>query len=165
MKKEHVLSVTHSTDSYLTQLEKAAVQLNDRAKEIVENLQSSNVPTSQAITLIECTSADLGLQNGGYYEEILSEAQLNGLLPCSLEKGILFRLQYLAQPTSSNAILSKQEAPDAAITIASPHDFTGELIEGFYLRNVEGVNWLRAYQASIDYLWKPTDRFLFQKGE
>ena len=36
--------------------------------------------------------------------------------------------------------------------------------QGFYLRRREDGFWLRGYKASLDYLWDPTDRFIFVKS-
>ena len=77
---------------------------------------------------------------------------------------LFLRLAWSDQPMSRNSVLSgTHEAPDRAVTVLS------EILEendtfpkGLYLRNVDGVLWLRGYTCDAEYRFPADTLFAFE---
>lgn len=107
---------------------------------------------------------EIGLENGAPLDEIFQRLPQIGLKPCSPGTALFLRLAWSDQPMSRNSVLSgTHEAPDRAVTVLS------EILEeddafpkGLYLRNVDGVLWLRGYTCDAEYRFPADSLFAFE---
>lgn len=121
-------------------------------------------PREQAPVVL-CSLRELGLAGGAVFAEIFSRASELGLFPCRPWMGLYLRLAYTGQPRSRNGLLSGAHcSPDGAVTVLSEFlEKDGAFPKGLYLRNVDGVLWLRGYVCGEDYRWLPEDVFALEK--
>lgn len=121
------------------------------------------MPVKSEIATVELTVANLGYAQGATIAQVHVRAAELGLALCPLELGPHLRLQYLDQPEGHlGHPPSKHRAPPGSITVASrqltdDHD----TLQGFYLRRIDGVLWLRGYRYASDDIWSPEDRLVF----
>ncbi len=101
------------------------------------------------VSLVSLT--EIGLPEGGRYQEIVEHAAKAGLEPCPLELAAHLRLQYLDQPDGRY------------LTVASVELRPGpETPNGFYLRRLDGDLWLRGYESGPENVYAPDfSRFAF----
>lgn len=119
--------------------------------------------TKYSLQTVELTVGDLGFLEGATTPQIYKKASELSLELCPLELGPYLRLSYLDQPEGysvNTGIL--HQAPSGSITIASAalsedEDFP----EGFYIRRINGVLWLRGYRADQLHVWNNDDHFIF----
>lgn len=136
-----------SKTELLALLKQHQIGLNAYAKQLLSELVFTN--EARQIQLIETSVLDLGFSSGALFSDIVESALNSGLSLCPLELAPYFRLHYLTQ-----------EGPD--LTIASPK-FSQDDNDpnGFYLRYLDGIYWLRGYRASDDWLYSAEKRFAF----
>ncbi|QVI38782.1 hypothetical protein KGS74_06185 [Lacticaseibacillus casei] len=97
---------------------------------------------------------------------MFQKAESIGWQLCPLELAVYLRLQWQGQEKSTNNFLHKHEAPQGAVTVASPViDPDPNHPKGFYLRNIDGQLWLRGYICDDKYVFYPEDRFAFIGGK
>ncbi|MDS0816832.1 hypothetical protein, partial [Lacticaseibacillus paracasei] len=88
------------------------------------------------------------------FNPIFQKAESIGWQLCPLELAVYLRLQWQGQEKSTNNILHKHEAPQDAVTVASPViDPDPNHPKGFYLRNIDGQLWLRGYICDDEYVF------------
>lgn len=93
---------------------------------------------------------ELGFAKGATSAEIFAAAAKLGLKLCPTDLAAFLRLQYLDQP------------PGPYLTVASAKMRDDEEYpNGFYLRHLDGILWLRGYRATSDYIWEPSGEFAF----
>lgn len=146
-------------------LEVASVRLNASAETLLEDpvFDSGAAQTVTTIGIVECSVADLGLDDGGSLTQILARAREHGLTPCPPFAGPYLRLATPGQATAPDSVMSNGHAPTGSVTIASDRLRTEySYPRGFYLRAVDGQLWLRGYRCAEDAPWRPHDRFIFQ---
>lgn len=146
-------------------LDLAGVRLNVSAQTLLEDpvFDSDAARTVTTIEIMECSVADLGLDDGASLTQIFATAYKQGLTLCPPFAGPYLRLATPHQPTAPDSIMSNGQAPTGSVTIASRR-LRAEYgyPRGSYLRVVDDQLWLRGYRCAEDAPWRPEDRFLFR---
>lgn len=133
-----------SKDLLLTRLEPGGVKLNDYARALFADSDFLPSDVSQVIRLVQVSLPEIGLPNGGRFDQILDRAADVELEPCPLEVGPHLRLAYVDQPRGQY------------LTVASLELRPGtETPNGFYLRHLEDGLWLRAYESGPENIYPP----------
>lgn len=123
------------------------VSLNDHARLLFADDAFTTAPKPQAVRVALVSLRELGLPDGGSFDDILRRAREAGLTPCPLEVAPHLRLDYLDQPAGPYlTIASLKLRPNAS----TPN--------GFYLRRRRDGLWLRGYRADPDYVYGPQFR-------
>lgn len=145
------------------QLEENQIHLNAYANQLLRHPQLSFSADKQRAACVIVPLKELGLPQGGSLTEISTAAPSYGLTCCTLEMALHFRLSY-RQLANSTGLKSQGKVPAAAITIASvPLEKTDDFPKGFYVRRIDGVDWLRGYTCDARHQFAPDDLFLFQR--
>lgn len=152
-----------SKPNLLSKLRNEGVQLNALAVQLFAHDGFETSAEQRPCPIVPISVAELGLSQGGMFDEICSVAFERGYSLCPLELGPHLRLAFtdqpeglLGQPPSQNC------APPGSITVASqPISDDEDVPKGFYLRVIEGVPWLRGYRSWPGHLWAPTDVLAF----
>lgn len=136
----------------LQQLAEAGIQFNKYAHTLFEH--PSFLPDDEVtkVLLVKIRPSDLNLSNPCSYETIVEQASKLGLSLCPLYLAAFLRLQYLDQP----------EGPYLTIASEKPEN-DDNYPNGFYIRNIENVPWLRGYCANGDCEWPGENEFIFLK--
>lgn len=139
-----------SKEELLRRLGSAGVQFNEYAKILFKHPSFDPDSVTTKAILVKAKPFDLGIENPYSIEKIIEAASNFGLSPCPLYLAAFLRLEYIDQP----------EGP--YLTIASNRLETDENYPtGLYLRNLEGLLWLRGFRA-IGECDHPTDNeFIF----
>ena len=117
----------------------------------------------EEIDIVECSVGDLGLDGSAPLVDVFTAADEQGLTLCPPDTGPYLRLAMTSQANAPDSILSAGRSPAGSIKVASaPLSDDVEFPKGFYLRVVEGQQWLRGYRCDDEYLFSPVDRFAFQ---
>lgn len=131
------------------QLEEQQIHLNAYANQLLRHPHLSLSADKQRTTCVIVSLKELGLTQGGSLTEIFAAAPSYGLTDCTLEMALHFRLSY-HQLANSTGLKSQGKAPAAAITIASmPLEKTDDFPKGFYVRRIDGCDWLRGYTLAM----------------
>ncbi len=138
-------------EALLDQLTKQGIQFNAYAKTLFSDPEFSVNEKAESVNLVKVNSLELGLTKPSYYKDIVASAKVKGLKLCPLSLAAFLRLECLDQA----------EGPYLHIASAKPKQ-DEEYPNGFYLRNLEGVLWLRGYRASDDYEWPVDSEFVFR---
>jgi hypothetical protein len=147
----------------LGELLKQGVQLNPLAFQLFSDNDFETSVEQRTLAVVQVSVAELGLSRGGTFKEIAARALSRGYSLCPLELGPHLRLAYadqaegfLGQPPSQKC------APPGSVTVASqPISEDDDAPNGFYLRVIEGLPWLRGYRSSPGHVWAPIDVFAF----
>lgn len=143
------------------QLKENQIHLNAYANQLLRHPQLSLSADKQRAACVIVPLKELGLPQGGSLTEIFAAAPSYGLTCCTLEMALHFRLSY-RQLANSTGLKSQGKAPAAAITIASvPLEKTDDFPKGFYVRRIDGVDWLRGYTCDARHQFAPDDLFWF----
>lgn len=141
-------------DALLARLADAGVQLNDHARTLFADDDFTTAPTERTVRVAFVALPDLGLPEGGCFDEILARAEAAGLAACELEVAPHLRLAYLAQPEGPYLTVASHALRDDP---AFPN--------GLYLRRREDGLWLRGFRADDDYHYPPDfTHFVFRCG-
>jgi hypothetical protein len=164
-----IVDVGSLTKSELIQeLQRNAISMNVSAERLFASAHFTTSETRYAVTTVELTVRNLGFPRGATIAEIYERAGELGLGLCPLALGPHLRLQYLDQPEGYwGKPFRRHQAPYGSITIASEKlTEDDDFPEGFYLRRIKGVLWLRGYRSGPQHVWEPDDYFIFvtQKG-
>ncbi|MFF1875661.1 hypothetical protein [Kitasatospora herbaricolor] len=115
------------------------------------------------ISIVECALADLNLSTGATLPEVFSAAQSQGFELAPPDTGPYLRLAMASQANAPDSVLSAGTSPAGALKVASaPLTDDASFPKGFYLRVVDGEQWLRGYRCDNEYRFSPDDRFAFQ---
>ena len=150
-------------DQIFEKLEERGICINRYAEEFISHPLFS-VEYSGTITVTIASLQEIGLENGATLAEIFQRIPQVGLKPCAPGTEVLLRLVWADQPKSQNAILSgTHEAPDQAVTVLSEVLEQDDVFpKGLYLRNVNGVLWLRGYICDSEYRFPGEALFAFE---
>lgn len=143
----------------LHKLKSAGIQTNAYADLIFDHPAYNFTDAEKEISIVELTLYDLGLKNGGDFKKTEEAVQLSGYSYCPVEAAPYIRMHYRSQKTAKPKIKSGHP-PDAILIFSKPMSSSDNFPKGFYLRNIEGTLWLRAYIASDDYFWEPDTRLI-----
>ena len=128
----------------LERLDQRSVSLNEYARTLFADPAFTTSAERRLVRLALVSLPEIGLPDGGTFDEILMQAARRGLRPCPLEVAPHLRLDYLDQP----------EGP--YLTVASPVLRPGpETPNGFYLRRLPDGLWLRGYEAGPENVYGP----------
>ncbi len=107
---------------------------------------------------------EIGLGNGATLDEIFQKIDKTGLEPCPANTGLFLRLAWKDQAKSQNSVLSgSHKSPDQAVTVFSETMERDDAFpKGLYLRNVDGVLWLRGYVCDSSFRFSGNDLFAFK---
>jgi hypothetical protein len=141
------------------------VQLNRAAELLFQDPRFTTLPERRTVAIVALKVADLGFDAGSNYEQLVARALAEGYAECPLELGPHLRLQFVNQPDSADGLpMTHGRAPPGSITVASAAlDDLDETPKGFYLRQVDGVLWLRGYWSWPGHVWSPDDVLVFSK--
>jgi hypothetical protein len=148
-------------------LRERGVQFNQAAEALFEDERFATLGECQVIEIESVSVCALGFQAGATYEQLTARAFDLGLVECPLELGPQLRLHFVNQPEGpADYPVTRKEgrAPPGSIAVAStPLDDCEETPKGFYLRRVEGVDWLRAYWSWPGHILSPEDVLVFSR--
>jgi hypothetical protein len=117
----------------------------------------------EEINIIERDVGDLGLRTGATLLEVFAVAHERGFGLCPPDTGPYLRLAIASQANAPDSVLSAGRSPAGALKVASaPLSDDVAFPKGFYLRVVDGQQWLRGFRCDHEYLFSPEDRFAFQ---
>lgn len=120
------------------------VSLNEYAMVLFADELFTTSPKEESVRLTVVSLTDLGLPDGGTYQQIIDRGQAAGLVECRLEVAPHLRLSYLDQV----------EGPYLTVTSRKLRD--EELFpNGLYLRRLEDGLWLRGYNAGAEIVYQP----------
>jgi hypothetical protein len=115
------------------------------------------------ITIIQRSVGDLGLGSGATLLEVFAVAHAQGLELCPPDTGPDLRLALRFQADAPDSILSARRSPAGALKIGSaPLGDEVEYPKRFYLRVVDGQQWLRGFRCDLEYVFSPEDQYAFQ---
>ncbi len=147
----------------LSQLGKAGVQLNPFALELFAHDGFQTAAEKSPLSIVQASVAELGLDQGGNFNEVCSRALARGYSLCPLELGPHLRLAFTDQQEGFlGQAPSKNCAPPGSVTVASrPICEDDDIPKGFYLRVIEGVPWLRGYRSWPGHILPPSNVLAF----
>ena len=142
-------------------LGQAGVLLNDLAIMLLDD-SIFDLPQPETLIVGERSLIELGLEHGAVLSRIFHAARDVGLDLCPLVAAPYLRLVLREQGAAPDRVMSAGHAPSGSLTVASPPLHLDDAFpKGFYLRVVDGQQWLRGYRCDDDYEWNPHDRFVF----
>jgi hypothetical protein len=150
-------------EELLEALREHGVELNEAGTILFARDEFTTSEASSVVETVEITVANLGFAEGATSDLLLARAASLGLSPCPLELAAYLRLDYRDQPEGHQGHPPTQHrAPPGSVTIVSrPIHADDTVPQGFYVRRINGVLWLRGYRAGPEHIWDPEDRLLF----
>ncbi|RKS90025.1 hypothetical protein DEU37_1344 [Microbacterium sp. AG790] len=143
-------------------LREHGVGINAHAETLLAHSAFDTRP-AERVEIVARTVHELGLADGGTLPEVFAAAASLGWGLCPPDAAPYLRLAWLAQPNSTDSILSAGRSPQGALKVATaPISDDVEVPKGFYLRVVDGVPWLRGYRCDDEYRFAPDDVFAFR---
>lgn len=137
------------------------VLLNAHAEMLLDH-EAFDVREPVELTIVERAVGELGLGDGGTLPEVFAAAREQGLWLCPPDTGPYLRLAMRSQPNAPDSVLSAGRSPAGSIKVAAaPLSEDVEFPKGFYLRVVDGMQWLRGYRCDDEYRFSAGDRFAF----
>ncbi|MEN2737780.1 hypothetical protein ABCS02_08315 [Microbacterium sp. X-17] len=142
-------------------LQSHGVLLNAHAETLLDH-DAFELREPEALTVVVQSVGELGLGDGGSLAEVFAAAREQGLSLCPPDTGPYLRLALRSQPDAPDSVLSAGRSPAGAIKVAAaPLSDDVGFPKGFYLRVVDGVQWLRGYRCDDEYRFAAGDRFAF----
>lgn len=147
----------------LTELRRNGIELNTAGLELFANDTFVTSRVASILDTVEVRVANLGFPDGASFSAISTRAGQLGMFLCPLELAAYLRLQYRDQPEGFiGCPASQHRAPPGSLTITSPPISADDRIpQGFYLRRINNVLWLRGYKSGPEHMWSPEDNFVF----
>lgn len=150
-----------SKNDLLIKLNSSDIQLNEFATTIFYSEFFKVSEQKKQVSLLITTIKEIGFSEGATIPEIQKKLKNYGLSECSLEIAPYLRLFLKNQEEVKKETVN--QAPFGSLTIFSnPIVEDEDFPKGFYLRNIDGKLWLRGYCCSLDYIWSPNDKMVFQ---
>jgi hypothetical protein len=152
-----------SKDELLEELDRHGVKLNEYGQLLFADERFTTSEASYAVECVQTSVFDLGFPHGATIAQIHERAAERRLACCPLELGPHLRLQFLDQPEGHfGQPPSQHRAPPGSLTMASKRlSEDDETPQGFYLRRICSVLWLRGYRSGPEHIYSPEDRFVF----
>jgi hypothetical protein len=146
----------------IQELRRNSISMNDYAEKLFSSDRFTTSETRYDLTTVKLTVRQFGFRAGATTAEIYDRAGQLGLGLCPLELGPHLRLQYRDQPEGYWRKPRKSRAPFGSITVASQKvSDNADLPNGFYLRRIKGVLWLRGYCCGPEHIWDVDDHLVF----
>lgn len=141
------------------------IELNDHAVTLLEqSVFEQREP--EVLTVVQRTPAELGLAEGGTLPQVIVAARQAGFGLCPPDAGPYLRLAMGSQEQAPDSVLSAGRAPTGALHVLSePLRADHAFPKGFYLRVVDGVEWLRGYRCDDEYVVPSTSRFVLRQRD
>jgi hypothetical protein len=150
-----------SKTDLLMRLNSSGILLNEFAKTILSSELFKVAHQTKQITLSVVSIKELGFAEGATMPQIKRKIKEYRLTECPLEIAPYLRLFLKKQREVK--IERVNQTPLGSLTIFSkPLVEDDNFPKGFYLRKIEGKLWLRGYRCSLDYVWSPNDKLVFQ---
>ncbi|MEY9850502.1 hypothetical protein ABH923_000180 [Leifsonia sp. EB41] len=144
-----------------TALRSHGVLLNAHAETLLDH-EAFDARDTVELTIVERSVGELGLGDGGNLPQVFAAAREQGLWLCPPDTGPYLRLAMRSQPNAPDSVLSAGRSPAGSIKVAAaPLSEDVEFPKGYYLRVVDGVQWLRGYRCDDEYRFSAEDRFAF----
>ncbi len=135
----------------LARLERRSISLNGYAEILFAASEFTTSDEVRNLRIVFVSLPELGLHDGGTYDEIVERASDLGLQQCPLEVAPHLRLHYVDQPEGPYLTVASQKL--------RPED---SFPNGLYLRRLDGSLWLRGYNSGPENLYAPDfSRFAF----
>ena len=117
----------------------------------------------EEIGIVERAVGDLELSAGATLPEVFAAAREHGLALCPPDTGPYLRLAMTSQANAPDSVLSAGRSPAGALKVAAePLSDDAQFPKGFYLRVVDGRQWLRGFRCDDEYRFSAEDRFAFR---
>lgn len=147
----------------LEEMECRGIKLNEAGKLLFTHPGFTTAESISTVSTVEITVANLGFKQGADFSDLLKKAVTMGLGACPLELGPHLRLQFPDQQEGQiEGSFAQHRAPSGSITVVSPRiDEDMGAPQGFYLRRMGGVPWLRGYWSGPEHIWSPDDHLVF----
>ncbi|CAM5303180.1 hypothetical protein [Leifsonia shinshuensis] len=157
-----LLCVGGSTRTQLrAALQSRGVLLNAYAETLLDHA-AFELRDPVELTVVDRGVGELGLDDGGTLPAVYAAAQEQGLALCPPDTGPYLRLAMRSQANAPDSVLSAGRSPTGSLKVAAaPLSDDVEFPKGFYLRVVDGVQWLRGYRCDDEYRYTADDRFAF----
>ena len=139
-------------EQIIQKLSAAGVQFNQYANTLIDHPDFIPSLKIERVKLVKITLSDLGLDDSCSFEEFSNKSIELGLKLCPLYLAAFLRLEYLNQPEGPYLTVASQR-PEKDVNFPN----------GFYLRNLENVLWLRGYRADGFSGWPESNEFIFIK--
>lgn len=163
MRQMMIKTETVSKNEVLNMLQEHSICINRYAEEYLSHPRF-RADSSKILSVAVAALSEIGFTDGATLAEIFQRLPQVGLKPCSPQTGLFLRLAWTDQPKSGNDILSgTHDAPDQAVTVLSEiFEQNDAFPKGLYLRNVDGVLWLRGYICDPEYRFPGDAMFAFE---
>ncbi|WP_245559015.1 hypothetical protein [Humibacter albus] len=149
----------------LGELRSRGVLLNSYAETLI-NHAVFDLRQREEVGIVERNVGDLGFSTGATLPQVFARAHEHGLEPCPADTGPYLRLMMTWQANAPDSVLSAGRSPTGALKVAcAPVSDDVAFPRGFYLRVVDGQQWLRGFRCDDEYLFSPEDRFAFRVPE
>ncbi|MGX7162929.1 hypothetical protein [Enterococcus massiliensis] len=147
-------------EDLLQQLKERHILINPIGEKLLNSDLFEVTKEAQIVDLTEITLFELGFEHGATLSEMIDGAKKFGLKVCSVDVAPFLRLTDFIQ-TNSHGLKTTHKTPDAAVTVVS--EILNDAVEfpkGFYLRKVDGINWLRGYICDDKHIFDSQERFI-----
>lgn len=162
MQSINVVNNNYNKEVLLNKLFLRGIKINEYANLIFDSPNYNYKNSAHQITIVQLTLNELGLCHGGNFGQIEKAMKEKKLDYCPLEFAPYIRLHYTAQKIS-NINTKNEHPPDSILIFSEPLIRNDEFPKGFYIRNIAGTLWLRAYICAEEYVWTPNTELILQK--
>lgn len=151
----------------LARLQAEGIALNAHAETLFASPLFQSAALLQSIRVCSLPVSALGLAQGGNWPQLIAAAAALGMQACPLEAAIALRLlPVVLPPETADPLTGSGRAPAGALTVIStPLSPDPDFPRGLYLRDLDGVRWLRGYRCDDTHHWQPDAHLLWQMRE
>lgn len=153
-----------SKQKLLAKLAALNIGINKYAEQIFDHPNYNYENGASQISIAKTTLHELGLQNGGNFQQISTAMQANNFDYCPIEFAPYIRMHFMEQDAATKAT-QNIHPPDSYLIFSAPLQADENFPKGFYIRNIEGKLWLRAYTCSDDYCWDAESEIIVRVSE
>ncbi len=148
------------------QLIDAGVRFNAYAEQLFADPRFVTDPAPSTVEVLVTTVAGLGFPDGARFDAWSAAASARGLALCPLALAPHWRGQWTTQPEGADGQpATRHQAPPGSVTVACAPAAGAtdplDALDGFYLRVINGVPWLRGYRSDGSHHWAPADQLAF----
>src|SRR5690606_11671602 len=162
MKETIIVNQKLNKETLFKNLVESNIKINDYAKLIFNHPEFKYTNSEDQINIVQLKLSDIGLKNGGNFEQVERAMKSNNFDFCPLEFAPYIRMHFHSQK-SSRIITKNQHPPDSILIFSKPLIIDDDFPKGFYIRNIENTLWLRGYICSMDYYWESGTEIILKK--